>query len=425
MSRTLITLIALCVLTGAGNCQSQNSDANQSDTVKALMNEVDQLKARLVALEAKQSQTTPAAQPEAAATPTPEAAVTPAPVYAAQPQSLEFKGIKFQGFGEVGWRANDNHAGQSQVFGFSEGPNGNFATGDFDLFLTSRINDKTLVLSEIVFEAADAQSFDVNLARMLLIYDWNDYFKISLGRYHTSTSYYNEVFHSGAWLQTLVQRPLAVQFASQGGILPTQAIGASITGKVPSGKLGLNYIFEYGTSDTIRPDINSRVGDVTDESNGNGTTAGLFIKPDWAPGLDVGGSFYHDRINPTDTGFDIGQSIISAHAVYTTPKFEFLNEGFLVQHKVNGLRTFNTPAFYSLISDNVAGKWRPYFMYQYANANTTRVVLDDVGLRHGPTAGVRYDFNAYIGFKVQYDHTFRRTPLPSINSVETQVAFRF
>ncbi len=96
-----------------------------------------------------------------------------------------------------------------------------------------------------------------------------------------------------------------------------------------------------------------------------------------------------------------------------------------MQHKVNGLRTFNTPAFYSLISDNVAGKWRPYFMYQYANANTTRVVLDDVGLRHGPTAGVRYDFNAYIGFKVQYDHTFRRTPLPSINSVETQVAFRF
>jgi hypothetical protein len=149
------------------------------------------------------------------------------------------------------------------------------------------------------------------------------------------------------------------------------------------------------------------------------------MKPDWAQGLNIGGSFYHDRINPSDTPFDIGQTIYSAHLVYTTPKIEFLNEAFLIQHDVTGLRTFNTPAFYSLISDNVAGKWRPYFMYQYTNANAFPVVLGDIGLFHGPSAGVRYDFNSYVAFKAQFDHTFRRAPLPNVNTVKTQLAFRF
>ncbi|HWF02337.1 MAG TPA: hypothetical protein VHA06_01550 [Candidatus Angelobacter sp.] len=385
--------------------------------MKALIQEINDLKTRLAAVESKQSQTAPAAA---------EPAATPVPSYAAPTQSYEvLKGIKFQGFGEVGWRANDNPAGQLPIGGFSEGPNGNFAIGDFDLFLTSRINDKTSVLSEIVFEAADAQSFNVNLARMLLTYNQNDYLKISLGRYHTSTSYYNQVFHSGAWLQTLIDRPLAVEFAQKGGLLPTQAIGASITGKLPSGKLDLNYFFEYGTSDTIRPDITSKTSASIDESNGNGTTVGFFMKPDRFPGLNIGGSFYHDRINPTDTPFDIGQTIYSAHLVYTTPKLEFLNEVFLIQHDVTALRTFNTPAFYSLISDNVSGKWRPYVMYQYANANAFPVVFGDVGLFHGPSAGVRYDFNGYVAVKAQYDHTFRRDPLPNINTIKTQLAFRF
>jgi hypothetical protein len=413
----MIRALKILIVIGAFACvaQAQTAPADQTDSVQTLINQINELKARLAAVEAKQAQTPPPA----------EAAPAPVPSFNPDGASMGvFKGIKFQGFGEVGYKADTNAAGHSPQFGFSEGPNGNFATGDFDLFLTSHINDKTMVLSEIVFEAADAQSFNVNLARMLLKYDANDYLKMSFGRYHTATSYFNQVFHSGKWLQTPTDRPLVVQFASNGGLLPTQAIGASITGKIPSGKAGLNYIFEYGTSDTIRPDINSRELAFTDESNGNGTTVGLFAKPEWLPGLDIGGSFYHDRLNPTDTGLHIGQTILSAHAVYLTPKFEFLNEVFAIQHAVDGGRTFTTPAFYSIISDNVKGKWRPYFEFQYANANKTRVILDDVGLRYGPSAGVRYDFNGYVAFKTQYDRTYRRD-LSTINGITSQLAFRF
>jgi hypothetical protein len=35
-----------------------------------------------------------------------------------------------------------------------------------------------------------------------------------------------------------------MEFANDGGVLPTQAVGLSVTGSIPSGRLGLNYIAE-------------------------------------------------------------------------------------------------------------------------------------------------------------------------------------
>ena len=143
------------------------------------------------------------------------------------------------------------------------------------------------MLSEIIFEEGDAQSYSVDLRRMLLKYDWNDHLKFSFGRYQTNIGYYNWAFRSAAWLQTTADRPLVMQYASDGGLLPTQAIGVSVTGAIPSGKLGLNYIAEYGSSDTIRPDLNGS-GQVTDENNGNHVNAGFFLRPDAVPGLQIG-----------------------------------------------------------------------------------------------------------------------------------------
>jgi hypothetical protein len=216
-------------------------------------------------------------------------------------------------------------------------------------------------------------------------------------------------------------------------------VGVSATGKVPSGALGLNYIFEYGTSDTVRPNILSPDEPSIDEGNGNSITVGLFAKPFRVPGLRVGGAFYHDRLSPHATSggeagstgeseegaVHIGQSIASVHVVYSTPRFEFLNEGFLIQHKVlETEETFNTAAFYSLVSQKLTGRLRPYFRYQYANASTESPIFPDVGLRHGPSAGLRYDCSDNFAFKMQYDRTFRRQ-LPTINDVILQLAFRF
>jgi hypothetical protein len=304
------------------------------------------------------------------------------------------------------------------------GSAGNFYTGDFDLFLTSRINDRASVLAEIVFGEGDAQSFDVDLERALVKYDYNDHLKMSFGRYHTGIGYYNTAFHSGKWLQTTADRPLVMEFSNDGGLLPTQAVGVSVTGTVPSGKLGLNYLFEYGSSDTIRPELDGS-GITDDENNGNHFNVGFFARPEAFPGLQIGGSFYHDKINRAESGSDVrlGQSIVNGYVVYLAHRIEFLNEGFLIRQSFEHSKlAFNMPAFYSQISRKF-GSMRPFFRYQYVNANLD-TMFEDVLLRHGPSFGVRYDFNENMAFKMQLDHTLRKGKA-DLNGLQMQLAVTF
>lgn len=443
MKRGILSCGVLLLFAGGAFCQTdQVSDS--TETIKALAQEVRDLRAEVKELRAEQARLAEivSTYEKKAETESKQPEVNSQERQAAQtagPEPAVFnilQGIKIQGFGEVSYKATDARPPETAFFGFRHGANNSFGVGGLDLFITSQLTDKSMVLSEINFIETADQIFTVNVERLLLKYRFNDHFKTSFGRFHTSTSYYNSVFHHGDWLQTAVDRPLAVEFSSNGGLLPTQAVGTSITGEVPSGGLGLNYLFEYGTSDTVRPNILVPEAAPIDEGNGNGITAGFFAKPRNLPGLEIGASFYHDRLNPsggentgegtpTESTVHIGQSIVSAHVVYVTPRFEFLNEGFLIRHKVQETGDeFNTPAFYSLISRKFGRKWRPYFRYQYVNASGESPIFRDVQLRHGPSEGLRYDFNDYIAFKIQYDRTFRRQ-LPTINDLLLQLAFRF
>jgi hypothetical protein len=433
---------------------AQNSAPSDAETiallvqqVKALQKETMELRERVKTLEAAgvKVQTAPPETAAAAPAPQPSQPVPePAATEASPGSSAEvhdLHSLQWRGFGEVDYKVLNQRQPELGTYGFVPGSQGNFYTGDFGLFLTSRLTAKASVLGEIVFEEADAQKYKVDLRRVLLKYDYNDNLKLSFGRYQTNIGYYNWAFRSAAWLQTTVDRPLVMEFASNGGLLPTQAIGVSVTGAIPSGRLGLNYVAEYGSSDTMRPDLNGD-GFVTDENNGNQTNVGLFARPDWLRGLQFGSSYYHDQISnnmlnrlggtpvpplPGSLGPAVryGQTIVNAYAVYVAHGIEFLNEGFLIrQALVGGSLHFDVPAFYSQFSKQL-GPVRPFFRYQYVNASSNNnSVFDDVGLRFGPSFGARYDLDDYIAFKAQMDHTVRRGE-PDLNGLQLQVAFTF
>jgi len=408
----------LCVfMLVAAYAAAQNTDATDKETIQQLVQEVRELKAKVQALEAKQGGN------DAGNTSTNPPAEVGAPATLAQ-DIHEVRGIQWRGFGEFNYKVLDQKQPELGTFGFVPGSAGNFYVGDFDLLLTSRISDKASVLSEIVLGEEDAQEFSVDLEPVLLKYDYNDHLRMSFGRYHTGIGYYNTAFHTGKWLQTAADRPLIMEFANDGGLLPTQAVGLSITGLIPSRGLGLNYIFEYGSSDTIRPDLNGE--DEDDENNGNHINVGAFIRPDRFPGLQIGASFYHDKISDFAKGPSVrlGQSIVNGHVVYNGHGYEFLNEGFLIRHAYDNSRVvYNMPAFYTLLSKRIGAHWRPFFRYQYVNANPNST-FDDVALRHGPSFGTRYDFNDNIAFKLQLDHTLRKDQA-DLNGLQTQLAFTF
>jgi len=51
-------------------------------------------------------------------------------------------------------------------------------------------------------------------------------------------------------------------------------------------------------------------------------------------------------------------------------------------------------------------------------------IFPDVGLRHGPSFGTRFEFSDSIAFKLQLDHTLRQNQ-PDLNGLQSQLAFTF
>ena len=429
LGQVLIGLFALSGSVWAQSPTGQETMAQLVQEIKQLQQQDHDLQERIRLLESRQVPTPPVNTANANPAPVPAQPAeqippreVPSP---AQTDWHQVHGIQWHGYGEVNYKVLDQRQPELGTGGFVPGSAGNFYTGDFDLFLSSKINGKTNVLSEIAFGEGAHQDFSIDLERFLLKYDFNDHLKMSFGRYQTGIGYYNAGFRSASWVLTAIDRPLIMEFPGDGGLLPLRSVGVSITGLVPSGKLGLNYLFEYGSSDTVRQDLNGS-GTVDDENNGNQLNVGLFVRPDVLPGLRIGGSFYHDKISDStlSSRIRISQSIVNAHVVYTAHGYEILNEGFLIRHAPENSRiAFNMPAFYSQISKRF-GPIRPFFRFQYVNTNKNNTIFDDVGLRYGPSFGARYELNDYVAFKAQLDHTLRGGK-PNLNGLQLQLVFTF
>ena len=409
------SILAACFVFLSGVMGAGQDKPDNQATLESLQREVQQLQEQVRSLQAQL-----AAQPVSVLPVAQEAAtvgLTDSSATRARPH------ITFRGFGEVNYQVLDQRQPEIGGGGFVPGSAGNFYTGDFDLLLTAPISSRLNVLSEINFQETDAQHFEVDVERLQLNYDYKDWLRVSAGRYQTAIGYYNTVFMSGAWPQTMANRPLIMAFPDQGGVMPVQAIGVSLKGAIPSGKFGLNYLFEYGSSDTMRTRLDG-TGSIDDENNGNQVNVGVFLRPDWVPGLEVGGSFYHDDISD-DRNLSIryGQTILNAHIVYVARGLEFLNEGVLIRHaQTGGVNVFNMPGAYTQISKQL-GHVRPFCRFQYLNTNP-RSALHDVGLRYAPSFGARYDFNSNVAFKLQFDHTHRRLE-PDLNGIQTEISFAF
>jgi hypothetical protein len=257
---------------------------------------------------------------------------------------------------------------------------------------------------------------------MLLTYSFNDYLNVSVGRYHTAIGYYNTAYHHSTWFQTATGRPFLFAFEDQGGILPIHNVGASITGKIPSGSLGLHYVAEIGNGRAYR--TSEPVQNTVDENTHKALNFAIFARPEAIRGLQVGFSAYRDLLTPAVPPA-IDETILAAHAVYTGLDFEWLNEALLIRNAPRGTpRVFNTPGFYTQISRRFRS-YRPYFRYQYVNAPANEPIFSpSVGLQQGPSFGLRYDVSEFAAVKVQYDYTMLRGDR-AFHTVALQTGFTF
>jgi hypothetical protein len=420
-------LLALGLMAPASYADDQPGGAER-EALRHISEQIQELQVKLKELEARLNVTgsvpPEGADPSAVApvgnvTPLPSTSLTP-PLVAQEPEGENsIPGVKLRMFGDVGYEARDQ-----------KGSTNSFHIGTLDLLMTGVLTDHVSVLGELLFIPLNDNSIGVDIERLLLQYKHNDYFNVGIGRYHSSIGYYNTAFHHGAWFQTAVDRPFMYAFDDEGGFLPLQEVGLTVSGQIPSGSFGLNYVAEMGNGRAhllgSDPAQNFR-----DTNNGKSFNLALHARPRGAPGLEVGFSIYHDKLTFSDS-INHSELISTVYVVYENSKYEFLNEGMLVRHTgsmTGAPAVFHTPAFYTQFSRRF-GKYRPYFRYSYVNAGIAEPIYGDaadgpiVGRRNGPAVGLRYDLNDHAAFKLQYDHLAQREQKP-YNAIKAQFSFAF
>ena len=438
----LVSAFLLGVLPGAIFLRSQQIDAPQDlnpQTAQVLMQRIDQLEARLKEVEAalaksqalNPSTTTanmvsqnpgqpvaPPQEPEHPAEPV-QAPEQQAEAAAArtegEPMDLNKTLMRIRGYA-------DTDLTGSSLKGFHT----SFSLGQVNLFITSDLSDKLKFLSEVVFEAGPDNVFGVDIERLLLTYRFNQYFNLAVGRYHTSIGYYNTAYHHSTWLQTTVGRPFLFRFEDQGGILPIHNVGASLSGRIPSGRLGLHYIAEVGNGRASSSPQSEPVQNEVDENTHKAFNFQVFARPEALPGLQTGFSVYRDLLTPIGQP-SVNQTILDYYVVYNGHNYQWLNEALLVREAPRGPSpspTVNIPGFYTQISKRF-GAFTPYFRYQYVNAPLNGPVFyTNVGLQYGPSVGLRYDLSDFVAWKLQYDYNSLKNG-QSYQTVTLQACFTF
>lgn len=84
-------------------------------------------------------------------------------------------GLNIRGFGDLDFRASKG----------ADVP-ATFTLGQLDLFITAALGKSFSIVSEVVFEADDTNTFAVDVERLLLQYSPSGYFSVAVGRFHTA-----------------------------------------------------------------------------------------------------------------------------------------------------------------------------------------------------------------------------------------------
>jgi hypothetical protein len=337
-----------------------------------------------------------------------------------------FPALHFRGFGDVDFAGTD-----------AKGTKSGFNMGQLILHMSSPLSEKVSVFGETSFTAQagpTATAYNVDVERLLIRYDYNDFFKLSFGRYHTPINYWNTAFHHGLWLQTTIARPEMIRFG--GRFLPVHFIGMQAEGNIPSGPFGLGYNAGLGNG---RSGNTARGGDSGDVNNNRAWVVNLFARPAALNGLQVGGAVYGDLItvSPALTGNpQFRELITSASVLWTKETPEFLAEFAHVRHR-NTLtqQEFNNNAAYVQVAYRLPGearKWKPYYRFEWSNINPSDPLFTTISQPAptvtdltGSTVGVRYDISNFAAFKAEYRHTARRATDPVVNGFFLQTCFTF
>lgn len=213
-----------------------------------------------------------------------------------------------------------------------------FMLGQFDLFASHEIGEKTRAFVEYVFEG-DGNTIVTDVERLSVQRIINDRLSIAAGRFHTPIGYWNNVYHHGALLQDTTGRPSFLDFEDgDGAILPTHIVGLMASGKIASGKMSWGYDVAVGNGGSINTDAGVEreleMNNVGDPNDSKAIAARVSVDPENS-GAKFGFSFVNGEIAESGVASAEGvaqgntlvaQKIYGIDVRYESDKFDVLAE---------------------------------------------------------------------------------------------------
>ena len=324
----------------------------------------------------------------------------------AQPASA----LVIRAFGAVEWDGSQR----------PETPN-SFTIGQLSLFVNAPVSERVNFVAELVMEGSTNTRVVTDVERLLVTFRFDDHLQLAAGRYHTGIGFYNAAFHHGAYFDTVIGRPRVYAFEDEGGVLPVHDVGLTARGAVPGTRSALHYVAEVGNGRSWTPSSDREIAG-RDDNGAKATNVGLVFHPARWTGLEIGGSFYRDRVQRVDAE-PCDQRIGTAYFVYRRASNEFMAEWLRITHKTQAGVSYGNNAGYIQVS-KALGIFRPYYRYDRLSIDPETPLIGASGSYRDHILGLRLDPVEQVGIKLQYERV-DQAGLRGLDGVRAQLVVFF
>lgn len=307
--------------------------------------------------------------------------------------------------------------------------NANFAIGEHDLFVTSRLNDKIQFLGEYVvrFNRNSPTNFLPSIERSLLNINYSGKHNIIIGKIHTPVNYWNDTYHHGRIFFPTIERPLAFSY-----IVPIHTLGLQMQGQ-NIGKYNFGYDVVVGNG------INST--DFANSGTHMSATIALHFKPFENSRFSV--SHFLENTDRLQPGAHSGHAGIYAHytgelydgpmsiqltsfsAAFFGQKFELLNEFGFHRTQTDSLGVANNFSNFSYVGYRINDVSIPYACFDFIHIADNDLYVHPLDM-YKVAVGYRHEISYLLSVKAQFEHTaaFHEHANPANHAQMPQFAFR-
>jgi hypothetical protein len=313
------------------------------------------------------------------------------------------------------------------------GTTSSFAVPTLDLFFRGQAG-KLSLLTEVIFDIPEGNSFEADIDRLVLSYEFSEALKLSAGRFHLALGYVNTAYPHGAAIYLLsVARPVTVSQFDEKALLPALGVGINISGRFHVGPSIFSYDLEVLNG---RGESAAEIVNANDHNNEKAVNVRLRYEPGFLSGLVLGINGYLDNIpaalaDPTTMisprPFKLREQVFGAHAAYVEYPYHLITEVYLVQHIGNG-QTSTSKAWFAEAGYSF-GPFTPYLREElvafpsHPDPFYALTAQQQRGNFQGTSAGIKWSPFDYLAFKLELE--WNHAQVDSEYSAIWQAAFGF